>query len=78
MPAPDQIPADRNKNRADEIERSIDCRQVGNVHRLVHFLVMSSEVETSLINWKGPQCPDDRGAKAAPTFAGAIGNRALP
>ncbi len=29
---------------------------------------MSSEVETSLTKWEGPQCPDRRGAEAAPTF----------
>ena len=30
-----KIPADRDKNRADEIERSVDRRQIGDCHALL-------------------------------------------
>jgi hypothetical protein len=56
MSAPNQIPADRDKNRADEIERSVDCREIGYSHALLWSgdLVMSSGVETSLILKQAP------------------------
>ena len=41
---PDQIPTHRDEDGADQIERRVDRRQIGNIHDL---FVILSEAETS-------------------------------